>query len=113
MNSAAIGRKLEQRFVDEEEHRVVVPDVDDERELRAERGHVREVLFRTDADVHAAGFGALAVSAGITYFRSEVSFESRLSLGKFSLGSDSSVTRRQYVVSARRDGISWAAAAVE
>ena len=55
----AIGGQLEQRLVHEVQIQVAPPDVDDERQLRLERGDVVEVLLRTHADVHAGGYRAL------------------------------------------------------
>src|SRR6266850_2854847 len=58
----AIGRQLDQRFVHQVFEHVLAANVDDERDLRLKRYDIREVLFRSDADVSAAGlavFGQL------------------------------------------------------
>src|SRR5262249_26239594 len=50
----AIGGRLEQRFVHQVRDHVAAPNVEDDRELRLQRHDVREVLLRTDAEVHVA-----------------------------------------------------------
>ena len=50
----AIGRQLEERLVQQVDVQIAAPDVGDERSLRARRENVREVLIRTDTEIHAA-----------------------------------------------------------
>ncbi len=53
-----VGRQLEQRLVHQLHVEVAAPDVGDERDARANRGDVGEVLFGSNSEVHAAGFRA-------------------------------------------------------
>jgi hypothetical protein len=52
----AVGRHLEERFVHEQLHHVLPPDVDDERELRLQHRRVRKILLGTNADINTARF---------------------------------------------------------
>lgn len=52
----AVIRKLEQRLVHQVRDQIAAADVDDDRDLRFERGDVGEVLLGPDAQIHAARF---------------------------------------------------------